>query len=267
MSEMAYNRLMGNGFSRLEAGVERLVEGTFARLFAGRLHPREVALHLARAMEDNAAPAFNGLPRAPEHYVIHLNIHDVEALLAAEPALPDRLADELIGLARDAGLILANRPEVTVVADAAVAARGVVVEAGHDPAHGTGTLSSTPVRQQPVQPEPAPSAYLIVDGRRHVALQEWLVTLGRRRDNTVVVDDGRVSRLHAQIRRRYGRWVLFDLGSSGGTCVNDEPVSEWVLRPGDVISLAGVKLIYGEEELAAESESEGETGNTRPIHP
>ena len=52
---------MKNGISRLESRVERLVEGTFARLFAGRLHPREVALQLARAMEDNVLPTPDGM--------------------------------------------------------------------------------------------------------------------------------------------------------------------------------------------------------------
>ena len=39
--------------ARFEALAERLVEGTFARLFAGRLRPLEVATHLTRALEDD----------------------------------------------------------------------------------------------------------------------------------------------------------------------------------------------------------------------
>src|SRR5262245_38631055 len=108
---MAYNRDMRRGFSRLEARVERLVEGTFARLFGDRLHPREVALQLARAMEDNATPTAGGLPRAPQFYIVRLNPADAEALMQAEPALAERLGDELIELARQSGLVLATRPE------------------------------------------------------------------------------------------------------------------------------------------------------------
>jgi hypothetical protein len=255
---------MKNGMARLEARVERLVEGTFARLFAGRLHPREVALALARAMEDQAAPTAAGPGRAPEMYRVRLNTRDAAALLAAEPALAARLADELIVLARESGLSLTRRPEVEIVADPAVAAHAVVVEAAGEAFLEGGTQASTPIGQRPAAPEPAPCAFVIVDGRRHVTLDQPLLTVGRRRDNHIVIEDSRVSRVHCQIRRRYGRWVVFDLGSSAGTQVNGEAVAECVLRPGDVISLAGATLIYGEDEPAAGPDDD--TGHTRPIH-
>jgi pSer/pThr/pTyr-binding forkhead associated (FHA) protein len=38
--------------------------------------------------------------------------------------------------------------------------------------------------------------------------------------------------------------VLYDLGSRGGTFLNNMRITESVLRPGDVISLAGVQLVY-----------------------
>jgi pSer/pThr/pTyr-binding forkhead associated (FHA) protein len=59
--------------------------------------------------------------------------------------------------------------------------------------------------------------------------------------------DPRVSRAHAQIRAIRGQYVLFDLNSTGGTMVNGRRVHQCALKPGDVISLSGVPLIYGEE--------------------
>jgi pSer/pThr/pTyr-binding forkhead associated (FHA) protein len=41
--------------------------------------------------------------------------------------------------------------------------------------------------------------------------------------------------------------VLFDLNSTGGTFVNGQRTSQTVLYPGDVISLAGVALIFGQD--------------------
>jgi pSer/pThr/pTyr-binding forkhead associated (FHA) protein len=40
---------------------------------------------------------------------------------------------------------------------------------------------------------------------------------------------------------------LFDLNSTGGTFVNGQRTSQTVLYPGDVISLAGVALIFGQD--------------------
>jgi ABC-type multidrug transport system ATPase subunit len=52
------------------------------------------------------------------------------------------------------------------------------------------------------------------------------VSIGRARDNTVVLDDLSVSRRHAEIRYSGGQWVIRDLGSSFGTFVDGRRVSE-----------------------------------------
>ncbi|MGH2523541.1 MAG: FhaA domain-containing protein, partial [Anaerolineales bacterium] len=62
---------MKSRFSRLEARMEALVEGTFARLFAGHIHPRDVAVQLARALEDSAREGF-----AATRYAVRLNPAD-----------------------------------------------------------------------------------------------------------------------------------------------------------------------------------------------
>jgi len=62
-----------------------------------------------------------------------------------------------------------------------------------------------------------------------------------------VIDDGRISRLHAQLRAVRGRYVIFDLDSRGGTWVNGQRVRQQALAPGDVISLAGVPLVFSQD--------------------
>jgi pSer/pThr/pTyr-binding forkhead associated (FHA) protein len=81
-----------------------------------------------------------------------------------------------------------------------------------------------------------------------VALNRPVLTLGRRAENDIVLPVSSVSREHAQIRWRFGRFVIYDLGSRAGTLVNGEPVSECVLHPGDIVTLSTVKLVYGEGE-------------------
>jgi pSer/pThr/pTyr-binding forkhead associated (FHA) protein len=53
--------------------------------------------------------------------------------------------------------------------------------------------------------------------------------------------------LHAQLRLVRGQFVIFDLDSTGGTFVNGQRIRQQALRAGDVISLAGVPLVYGQE--------------------
>jgi hypothetical protein len=109
---------------------------------------------------------------------------------------------------------------------------------------------------------PAPRdrrAFLIVRGQEVFPLEQSVISIGRHSDNHLVITDLRVSRHHAQIRRVGDRYVLFDLNSTGGTYVNGERILQRELQAGDVISLAGVPLIYGEE-----SQPDG-TAETQPM--
>ena len=105
--------------------------------------------------------------------------------------------------------------------------------------------------------------YLIVQGERTFDLTEPTVRVGRALDNDLIIEDRMVSRYHARLRQRYGRYILEDLGSSGGTTVNGFRIQEIVLRPGDLISLSGVDLIYVESEPIGPPQS----GHTRSFPP
>ncbi len=237
---------MTNQFAKLEAHLEALVEGTFARWFANRLHPQDVAVQLIRALEDSTA---RGVPA--RRYLVRLHPADAQALLGDQPRLAETLAAELVTIARESGLMLATHPEVILLPDATIRLRSVTVslDTNSDPEPGL-TQGMTP--PTPADPVATPAAFLILNGERTVPLTQGVVSLGRRMDNHIIVDDPRISRAHAQLRLRFGRYVLYDLGSSGGTFVNNQRIQECVLRPGDVISLAGVPLIYGEEEASEE---------------
>ncbi|WP_306367818.1 FHA domain-containing protein [Nocardiopsis sp. CC223A] len=63
------------------------------------------------------------------------------------------------------------------------------------------------------------------------------VTFGRHTDNTVVFPGRAVSRFHAELRREGENHVLRDRGSSNGTLVNDERITEHLLLPGDLITI------------------------------
>jgi len=86
-----------------------------------------------------------------------------------------------------------------------------------------------------------------VDGVQIFPLTQPVINIGRRTDNHLVIEDARISRLHAQLRAVHGQYVIFDLDSTGGTWVNGERVKQSTLIPGDVVSLSGVPLVYGQE--------------------
>ena len=69
------------------------------------------------------------------------------------------------------------------------------------------------------------------------------VTLGRDAANTIVLPDRRVSRHHGQILGRRGTLIYLDLGSTNGSNVNGEPVSEVVLGVGDRLEVGDTTLV------------------------
>ena len=67
-----------------------------------------------------------------------------------------------------------------------------------------------------------PQVYIIAgpDNGRFFELRRDITTIGRGPDADIPLGDKTVSRKHAQIARRWNRYVLKDLGSKNGTFVN-----------------------------------------------
>jgi hypothetical protein len=234
--------MKNNHLSRFEDIAQNLVEGAFRRLFSDQVLPGDLASRLARAMEDSQQ---NGM--AADIYEVGLHPEDYSLMTAEGPELPDQLSNYLLGLARQAGLALADSPAIRFVPDLSIGRRQVSVHSSYSSSAGDETKSQFIDREKlGLHPLKEVDAYLIIDGKRHVSLNQPLLTIGRRIDNDIVIESPSVSRHHAQIRWRYGRFVIYDLGSRGGTRVNGQPVSESVLHNGDVIFLSSVPLIYGE---------------------
>lgn len=254
-----------NRFSQFESRVQALIEGGFARLFAGRLKPREVALRLARAMEDGADLDDAGLLVAPNRYTVRLHPDDHAALLDAQPDVAVMLGKHLVALAAESDLRLESAPEVVLVPDHMVALHGCAVVADHiEATRQTTQMMAVAHDLDGHAPEDPggklPNAFVVMDGDKYVPLARSVVNIGRRRDNGIVIDDRRVSRQHCQLRFRLGQFVLYDLGSRGGTLVNGARVTECALRSGDVISLAGVQLVYVlEESTTPRADRSGDT--------
>lgn len=75
---------------------------------------------------------------------------------------------------------------------------------------------------------------LCVDGNTF-PLSGTKTSVGRSKDNDVVLEHESVSTTHAEIERQPGRWVLRDLGSTNGTRLNGLAVTEAELQNGDSI--------------------------------
>ena len=78
-----------------------------------------------------------------------------------------------------------------------------------------------------------------------MAVEGDRLRFGRLDDCDVVLEDGGISREHAELIREGDGWVIADLGSRNGTFVNDGQVHRQRLRQGDIVRLGpGVTLEF-----------------------
>ncbi len=70
-------------------------------------------------------------------------------------------------------------------------------------------------------------------------------TVGRAADNTIIIDDQSVSRVHACVSYHEGQFLVADLNSRNGTWLNDAVVtSPTPLHNGDILRLGDVELQF-----------------------
>jgi Protein of unknown function (DUF3662)/Inner membrane component of T3SS, cytoplasmic domain len=248
--------------SAVERFLERLLERPTARLFRSQLQPIQIQRRIEREME-NRRHLVDGRTRVPDRYGVHLSPTDIKVLGARAGQLAADLADEALAFARGHGYSLDHAPTVEIVVDRAVAAGEVrVVAARTQPGPGQAerVAANDPAdadllntRAFEVQPLPVPAAALLEqrpDGRgRRIVLDGTVVTIGRAADNSLVLDDRRVSRHHARLQGRQGMLILSDLDSANGSRVNGVAISEVALGAGDRIEIG--TTIFVIEAVAA----------------
>jgi hypothetical protein len=202
-----------------------------------------VAEQLTREIDAAAKRDARGSVFSPDQFTLSLHTIDARTLVGNTPHVQDAIARVLHDSIRTAGFSLARFPHVTLSSDPTLR----IGEARAIAWHSRDPVGSVPgVAEEPLTP-PAAGAFLIVDGKRHFRLDRPLITIGRKLDNHLVLPDPHVSRRHAEIRLQGGRYMLRDLNSTAGTRVNGQLAMEHLLMPGDVVTISGISLIYGED--------------------
>lgn len=267
-----------HALERFEGFVERMMEGSFARLFRSPIQPAEIAKRLEREME--AHPTISvGRTYVPNQYEVALNPADFAEFEPFRHSLEHNMAEFISDLAAERGYSLVSRPKVGLQPDDNVPRRGIEITTrlSDEPSMSTpaGARQSQPnavAMQQPEierthamprvsrsRPQPGrmapnmaqPAAYLQpVTGDaagRDFPLTKTLIAIGRGLDNDLVIDDPRVSRHHAQVTFRHSHYLLRDQRSTNGTFVNNQPIETVVLASGDRVSIGGFELIFHQE--------------------
>ncbi len=180
---------------------------------------------------------------APDHIVVHAD-RKTWMRVNKYPGWIQILKDNIHKEAGDAHAVFRSPLRIDPVEDEGLGTGVFLVECDWQ----VGVASQTQAMDGASNPGNTPAekpwrSFLIADGKE-ISLRGSVFNLGRRETNDLVINDERVSRRHAQIRMDKGSTSIFDLNSTGGTFVNNIRVRSKVLKPGDVISLAGYPLIF-----------------------
>jgi len=233
---------------QLEARLQAMIEVRLVSALPG-FQVEDLVVHkLADAMKSNLVEDADGNKIAPN--VFTLVAHPKSAERWQEPKLLEAMINSLKVVGDEAGLQFSAPPTISIVQNSQQEEDLVDVVASHQLEAAADTRGMTPAGNDNAETEDKTfpqNAFLIVDGVKVFPLTSSVVNIGRRLENHLAIDDPRISRSHAQLRAIKGRFVIFDLKSTGGTFVNAQRTSQSVLYPGDVISLAGVPLVFGQD--------------------
>lgn len=216
-----------------EKGLERVVNGAFAKTFKSGLQPLEVSSALRRELDTKAAVVSRDRILAPNRFVVRLAPADFERMSGLGPAL----IDEFVQLVQQ---------HATTQRYAFAGGIDIHLERDERLTDGVVRIDSENVKGEVVW-----SPVLDIGGTRH-ALRKGRNIVGRGSDADITIDDTGTSRQHVEILWDGQRAQVNDLGSTNGSKLNGERVTKAVLKPDSVIEIGRTRMVFRVLAQAAE---------------
>lgn len=241
---------MSSRLDRLESRLQALIESSLNRLPWRNSQPR-LAADLVSSLRAQLALDDRSTEPLPDSFNLFMHPENCKAWEVHSDWV-NWLNRVLLDMAAESNRSYARDPEIRFIPDSDLDGKSVrtVLTYQDVDVNSTAVMAaeSDPIETSHAETWSGP--YLMLENSKTYPINQTVINIGRREDNDLVLPDPRVSREHAQIRIIHGECVLFDLNSTGGTSVNGRRVNTHNLRPGDVISLAGVNIIFGQETPA-----------------
>lgn len=228
-----------------EKGLERAVNGAFAKTFKSGLQPVEITSALRRELDTKAAVVSRDRILVPNKFSVRLGRVDYERMVALGPTLIDELTELVQRHAKTQGYSFAG---------------GISIALAEDPSLSQGMID---VASTNVKGEVAWSPVLDIGGKRY-PLTHSRTVIGRGSDADITVDDTGISRKHVEILWDGTRAQVNDLGSTNGSLLNGSPVSKAPLSPDSVIDIGRTRIVFRVLAQAAEVDQFADLRAERP---
>jgi len=225
-----------------ERGLERAVNGAFAKTFRSGLQPVEVTSALKRELDTKAVVVARDRILAPNKFTVLLNPADYSRMSDVGPSLIDEFLLQVEQHATIQRYSFAGGISIALKSDDKLA-EGVVAI---DSVSVKGAVSWTPV--------------LEIDGIMH-PLTGPRTIVGRGSEADLTVDDTGISRKHVEILWDGKRGQARDLGSTNGSKLNGVRLTKAPLEPDSVIEIGRTKIVFRVLAQSADTGANADTGS------
>ena len=209
----------------VERGLERAVNGAFARTFRSGVQPVEIAAGLKRELDIGSVVVDRDRVLAPNRFIVRLSSADADRLTR----MGGTLERELIGVvgkhAKRQGYQLLGEADVELRRDDSLTTGVMQIDA----TQVEGSVSWVPTIE--------------VEGVRH-QLRNGTTIVGRGSDADIRLSDSAASRQHLQLIWDGKAGIARDLGSTNGTKINGQRFREAALSPDTVITIGQTPLRF-----------------------
>lgn len=209
----------------VERGLERAVNGAFARTFRSGVQPVEIAAALKRQLDISAVVVDRDRVLAPNDFVVRISPDDNQRLQNVGANLIDELVRVVHKHAKRQHYQLLGGVRIVLQADPNITPGVLQVDASSV----EGTVQWTPV--------------LDIAGRRH-QLTVGKTVIGRGSDADITVNDSGTSRKHVEISWDGSEGVARDLGSTNGSKINGQRFREAKLQPDTDIVIGETHIVF-----------------------
>ena len=238
---------MSNILDRIENQLKTFVEEKLTRLFSSE-NDKSLATMFLSIIIQNAVETAPDRLTSPDLFFLVVPQVEVEGWMEKKSLL-DEIANEIYVHITETGMAMNNYPRIVIEASDDPHQKLPLINAFVTPLSDPLVNTTAFVIQDEDLPDVSlpPNALIIVNGDLTFHLQNPIINIGRKSTADLVIDDPQVSREHLQLRARDGRYILFDLGSLGGTFINNKSIQVSTLVSGDVIRIGNTNLIYSDE--------------------
>ena len=236
---------MNKKLEKLETRLREIFEEKIIQLIPGKNNRRKLFDELDSAMQNHLKRGESGGIFAPDKFYIHVPPADLEDWKSLQDVLSE-ISEFLFQVGLSRGYAFTEQVSIELRSNRNESNQSffITAEFTKEKPKLSDTISMTGDDVKNQKQNFPDRAFLIVGGRDNFQLDKSVINIGRHSENNLILNEPHVSRHHAQLRAIDNKYVIFDVGSTGGLLINGKSITQATLQSGDVIRIGMINLIY-----------------------